>query len=413
VLFFYSFLLTFPVIILKIDTITLGFIDIISFTGFLSFIGKPTSSKIHISLSFCIALSFLSLFISNFLYFRDRNSVVTALLSLAYFFKIYFAFFAGLFCIRDYKDLKKLFDMIALNSVIILFLYGITCIQGGGSRFVDSFFSIPWLQIYGSVNHREAYFSTLTSLLIYLLINSKGNSFVKQVLMAIGILFGIYTAFSSGSRSSILLLITMIIFSSVSYVSLKSISNLFSFSAQNTQKLFLLLATIGVVVFVFAQGIIPMDTLLAKLELNSSSLESNQIGEITAGRDKIYEDMIEDIFQYPLFASAFHGFSPRSNYYGGSPHNQMLGSLWKMGFVSFLVYLQFIGRIFNAINLKDRSMAGWLEVKFVKVLCLSYAVALMPNQDTLTFPQTGVLLLFLCGCAVRCSDLHRGFKAEV
>jgi hypothetical protein len=405
VLLVYSLLLTLPIILLKVVDIPIGLIDVISLAGIFNFIRRPLESKIHTSFLACILSSLLFLSLSDFFYFKDRDSLTSSLFSLAYFFKPYFAYFAGLSCIKQSSDLKKIFKSITLGSIIVVFFYSLTSIQSGGSRNVDALLNISFLEIYGSVNHKEAYFATLTSLLMYLLINSKALPFFKQILISTGILLGIYTAFSSGSRSSILLLLATLLFASTTYVSFSSLGRLFSLSRENIGKLLIIVATVALIVYVFAQGIIPIGMLMAKLELNSSSLDSNQFGEITAGRDKIYATMIEDIFQQPIFGAAFHGFSAASGY-DGSPHNQILGSLWKMGVFSFVFYLQFIGRIFNRINLSDRRMDTWIELKFVKILCISYAIALMPNQDTLTFPQTGVFIMFLCGCAVGCSDIH-------
>lgn len=151
-----------------------------------------------------------------------------------------------------------------------------------------------------------------------------------------------------------------------------------------------------------ASGVVDPDRWTDRLRWTNEGIETGDLSLLSTGRTEIWSYLAKMIASSPVFGTGFLGWGFQSEELGQpawieqglSPHNQWLGTVWRMGFLPAIPYFLglalIVGRIFAA-----RAWGGssWTLKSLVFVVLFVLAM----TQDILTYPLTGYLLLLLVG----------------
>ena len=243
-----------------------------------------------------------------------KNGNILPLYSFIKFCKIFMAFFAGYALCRWYgRDsvLSSLADAAAVYIVLGIvsqFLYH----QDFRPRFGENFFEFP---IYGFPNSPSSYlvFLLCVALIKVRTVAEKWGLLICASIIAIGSL----------SRSALVLMVLAIIafsfespkkFITSIFVMISGVATLFLFDLQKNQ----------IITSIIRGTLNRYDGAQAK-------------GDLSNGRLNIFSDTLDLISQRPVFGFKFESFSMFGSH--GTPHNQYLEVMFKLGIVGFIFYM--------------------------------------------------------------------------
>lgn len=315
----------------------------------------------------------------------EKGSPTHMLLSWANFFKIYWAYLAGYLMVNNFNELRRYCSstFYILSSVYAL------CIIYDHNIFNVHGVHLLGVSIYGTKGINAGFVYLASSLMLHL---SFVGDYVKKwqlkLISWILILGTIGMIVYSSSRQAILGLLIFLYF----FCTAKILRGIVFLS---------ILATIAV-------SIDMPDYFIAKMDVKTEALRDANYDSFTAGRLQIYKEMLNGIVENPIVGSLFSGFSEsmyaekiygRSS--GLSPHNQYLGSLWKMGIVAGIPYLIFLAKVFADFWNFKRVFSNNTAPKLLFGLCIVVYLIFMNTQDFLLFSLTGNMFMFLSGGIAR------------
>lgn len=328
------------------------------------------------------------------------------LLSIAYFFKPYFALFVALYVIRGREDIRTIFRTLGYASAVTLVsvLISIVVVHGGIVReesvLNGSILGLPVYGAYG-VNSLAVFY-----LLLYFIVlfwkQVDALTLQEKVVRLFSLCVLSYLIFFSLSREAILGYVVLQFFFVVQ-------SN-----AHRSSKVALLVLGVVAVTLIMS---LDVTTAIweAKIKQVVEAVQESDLDKLSSGRVGLYIATLDQVRKNFVFGTGFHGYQLYTDSLYGfdtveglSPHNQYLTSIWKMGLIPAIPYFFALYSLFRMTGLLrgTRTYSSLVALLFVVFFILANV------WDVLIIPNFAALLFFLWGGIIKSASVKGTVKSE-
>lgn len=360
--------------------------DIICVIGAFALIGLIRSFEAIIVLV-SIFLAILSVFFATVLEFDGAS--MRNLLSLIFFFKPLFAYFAGAVLIDSKEKVTLYMSTMAVMGLVLMLGVWVSIALSYGlvvraeSELNGNFFGIPLFGAFG-VNSLAAFYVVIGFIAIVAYDLSK-HTFVRVVSL-LTFVASLALVFGSLSRMAALGAICLLFFTWKDRSIRGKVGGMIVASA--------LIAVGGIILL--ESTAYDLSFKGAKINQIEKGIEEGDLDYISSGRITLLRAAIDDVRDNPLMGSYFGGYQVNRSAIDGfeiieglSPHNQYITAIWKMGVFGGLMYFLFLGLIFYRIRKSiDPVVRKWgtrLSIIFLMLFSLFWDVLIIPNVGALFF----------------------------